>query len=286
MSTSEQKDSIPLHRRVERVAEMAGARAVGVAYYDAQRRTAWSLHGDRWFHAASTIKLPVLVGIFAEIDAGRLHPDSRVHVRNRFLSIADGRPFRVSSQREAATVVHGAIGRTLAVAVLARHMIATSSNLATNLLVDLVGVEAIRAEMARLGVQGIDFRRGVEDHRAWEEEINNRVTATGLVQLLRQVAGGSAYSEESTSAMLEILHAQEFRKGIPAGLPDEARVAHKTGEISTVAHDAGLIFLPDREPYALCVLTEWDSGSTDRSEAIAAISRAIYEHLAEGGEDG
>ena len=60
--------------------------------------------------------------------------------------------------------------------------------------------------------------------------------------------------------MLDILHAQEFRSGIPAGLPDDARVAHKTGEISTVAHDAGIVYLTDREPYVVVILTRMEAG--------------------------
>jgi beta-lactamase class A len=85
--------------------------------------------------------------------------------------------------------------------------------------------------------------------------------------------------------MLEILHAQEFRSGIPAGLPEDARVANKTGEISTVAHDAGIVYLPRRKPYALVVLTEWDKDkSSGRKDTIARISRTIYQHLAEKGD--
>jgi beta-lactamase class A len=85
--------------------------------------------------------------------------------------------------------------------------------------------------------------------------------------------------------MLDILQAQEFRKGIPAGLPDDARVANKTGEISTVAHDAGIVYLPNRKAYALVVLTEWDKDRTSgRSDTIASISRIIYAHLTAKGD--
>ena len=95
-----------------------------------------------------------------------------------------------------------------------------------------------------------------------------------------------ALSERSSRAMLEILHDQEFRSGIPAGLPDTARVANKTGEISTVAHDAGLVYLPGRRPYALAILTEWStSSSAGRRETLASLSRAVYEHLCPRGSD-
>ena len=79
--------------------------------------------------------------------------------------------------------------------------------------------------------------------------------------------------------MLDILHAQEFKRGIPARLPGAVRVAHKTGEISTIAHDAGVVYPPDRKPYVLAVLTEWAPEATGRSATIAEVSRAVFELL-------
>ncbi len=268
-----------LRRQILEITEEAGARSVAVAFYDFDHRVEWSYHAERWFHAASTIKVPVLLGVYDAIDRGELEPFSRVHVRNRFLSVADGRPFRVESGRDANGIVHAARGKTMPVRELAYHMITTSSNLATNLLVDLVGVEAIRQTIESMRLPGIDFCRGVEDMAAWEQGINNRVTAQGLLTALRRIEERSAISEQASEDMLEILHAQEFRSGIPAGLPDATRVAHKTGEMSTVAHDAGVVYLEARAPYVLAILTEWDADTSGRSRTIARISRAVYEHV-------
>lgn len=260
--------------------EQAGAQAIAVAFFDFQQHGEWSYDGARWFHAASTIKVPVLLGVFGAIEKGRLTECSRVHVRNRFLSVVDGSPFRIDVTCDSTPEVHQAIGKTMQVRELARHMIVTSSNLATNVLIDLVGVQEIQHAMQDLGLdQGIDFVRGVEDTLAWEQEINNRVTARGLLALLRMIAEERAISSAAARHMLDILHGQQFRCGIPAGLPSEARVAHKTGETSTVAHDAGIIYMPDRAPYVLVILTEWETGKPGRQETIAGISRSIYEHL-------
>lgn len=274
-----------LRRHVDEIGAEAGAEAIGVAFHDSHHRTGGGCHADRWFHAASTIKIPVLLGVFDAIDQGRLEARSRVHVRNRFLSVADGSPYRIQPSRDADGAVHAAVGRTMRVEDLARHMIVTSSNLATNLLVDLVGLESIGQTLDRLELEGIELLRGVEDMPAWEGGINNRVTARGLLEALLVLQRGEAFSPELTAAMLDILHEQEFRSGIPAGLPDDAKVAHKTGEISTVAHDAGIVFLPDREPYAVVILTEWAPDSDGRQEAIARLSRAVYEHVTDGEED-
>ncbi len=272
-----------LRGQITQIAAEAETRAVAVACFDLRHKTAWSLHGERWFHAASTIKVPVLLGVFAAIEKGQLTEFSRIHIRNRFQSITDGTPFHVDMARDSTPDVYGAIGKTMQVRELARHMIVTSSNLATNLLVDIVGIEAIKHTIRALHLDhGIDFQRGVEDNLAWEQGINNRVTANGLLEALRMIAEERAISENAARHMLDILHGQEFRRGIPAGLPGDARVAHKTGEISTVAHDAGIVYLPDREPYVVVILTEWDANGGTRQETIARISRTVYEHVTAG----
>jgi beta-lactamase class A len=269
-----------LRDTVLRIGEEAAASAVAVAAYDFEHHTTWSLNPSRWFHAASTIKVPVLLAVYDAIERQRFGPDSRVHVRNRFLSLADGRPFRVSPEGDANTAVHAAIGRMLTVAELAEHMIVTSSNLATNLLLELVGVEQARACLARLHLGGIDLRRGVDDEAAWEAGLNNRVTAAGLCDAMRLIEEGKAVSPDASRAMLDILHQQRFRTGIPAGLPEDARVANKTGEISTVAHDAGIVYLDGRDAYVVVILTEWAPEVTaGRQDTIARISRAVYEYM-------
>ncbi|MDB5859535.1 MAG: beta-lactamase [Ramlibacter sp.] len=268
-----------LRDTVLRIGEAANASAIAVAVYDFENHTTWSINSARWFHAASTIKVPVLLAVYEAIEQHRLEPYSRVHVRNRFLGVVDGRPFRVQQEREANADVHAALGRMLTVHELAEHMITTSSNLATNLLLDLVGIEAARASLARLHLGGIDLLRGVEDEVAWEAGINNRVTAAGLCNALRLIEEGRAISPEASKAMLDILHQQRFRSGIPAGLPEDARVAHKTGEISTVAHDAGIVYLDGRDAYVVVILTEWAPDVNGRQETIARISRAVYQYM-------
>lgn len=278
------KDGGALAEKVEQIGRDAKAERVAVAYYDYETKTAWDFAGDEWFHAASTIKVPILLGVFGAVHRGELSRDSRVHVRNRFYSVAGGEPFRVEASRDANAEVPQHLGKTMKVDELAYHMIVTSSNLATNLLVDLVGLDDLRASLKELGIEGVELVRGVEDDRAWQKKINNEVTANGLIRVLRPIHEGTAFDVESSARMLEIMHDQEFRSGIPAGVPEGARVANKTGEISTVAHDAAIVYLPGRKPYAVVVLTEWEAGGPGgRSDTIARMSRAVYNHLA-GGE--
>jgi beta-lactamase class A len=276
-----------LRDQVQLLADAGGAETVAVALHDYETGRAWSWHGDRWFHAASTIKVPVLLAVYGAIHHGMLSEHSRVHVRNRFASALDGSRFRVEAARDANAEVQRAIGKTMKVHELAHHMIATSSNLATNVLVDVLGIETMQRLLATLPLAGVELRRGVEDEAAFLAGINNRVTAEGLLRALRLIVEERAFSPEVSRQMLAILHRQEFKDGIPAGLPNGTRVAHKTGEISTVAHDAGVVFLPDRDPYVLAVLTEWaaEAGPGRRRELIARISGAVFDHLRAEAED-
>jgi beta-lactamase class A len=268
-----------LQQRFTELQEKAGAQAMAVSIADLETGDEFRYHADRWFHAASTIKVAILVGVFGAIHRGDLLPQSRVHVRNRFLSAYDGSPYQVRLDRDANPDVHREVGRTLRVMELCDAMITTSSNLATNLLLDLVGLDVLQRTLDGFGLDGIDLRRGVEDERAFEAGINNRVTANGLVGLLRLIGQERAFSPVLSRQMLDVLLGQQFNSGIPAGLPRGAKVAHKTGEISTIAHDAGLVYLPDRKPYAIAVLTEWEPSAGGRSATIAAASYIAYAAL-------
>jgi beta-lactamase class A len=268
--------------RLDEIQRETHARAIAVSVFDFETGATLNYHADRWFHAASTIKVAILAGVYAAIHEGRWPPHARLHVRNRFFSAADGSLFRVSSERDANGEVHAAIGKMMRIRELAHHMITTSSNLATNLLLDLVGVETVQGVLEHYKIEGIDFRRGVEDERAFAAGISNRVTARGLVALLKVIEEEKVFSPELSREMLDILHQQEFRNGIPGRLPREVRVAHKTGDISTVAHDAGIVYPRERRPYIVAILTEWDPDATKRSATIATVSEEVYAALTSG----
>ncbi len=284
LKKTQARDTAKLQNRIDEIKRESGAEALAVAVRDIETSVEFDYESDRWFHAASTIKVPILVGVFGAVHAGELLPQSRLHVRNRFRSADDGSIFRVDPDRDANAVVHAAVGKTMQVRELAFHMIATSSNLATNLLLEYVGLEIMQRTLADLGLEdGIELHRGVEDNCAFDAGISNRVTAAGLARLLKLIADERAFSRTLSKEMLDILHAQEFNSGIPAPLPKRTRVAHKTGEISTIAHDAGIVYLPGRNPYVLVVLSEWDAGTSGRQQAVAKVSEAVLQFLTDDG---
>src|SRR5262249_36152827 len=224
-----------LHEELEALAVRNKARAIGVALHDLETGFRFSWCGDRWFHAASTIKVAVLLAVFRAADEGRFRLDDSLHVRNRFFSVADGSVFRLSQDRDATPELYAAIGRTAKISSLARAMICGSSNLATNLLLEFVGVEYARTVLREAQVERVELRRGWEDQGAHKQGIKNEATAEGLLILLSAFRAVFLPSK-SKQQLIRILLDQRFTSMIRAGPPPHAIVAHKTGEISTACH--------------------------------------------------
>ena len=271
---------VSLFRNVLKIKKEHNLEALGIAFYDLQTTIQWAYNGDQYLHAASTMKLAVLLGVFRQVERGELSLEAPVHIRNRFTSIVNQEPFMLDLSNDAEPDVYSHLGRTMTVRELAYWMITKSSNLATNLLVDVVGVRTIQLALDELEIDGIRILRGVEDQAAFEAGLNNEVSANGLLKLLRLIADGKAYSKHASDEMLKILLEQQFRSGIPAGLPKATRVAHKTGNISTVHHDAGIVFVEGRKPYVLVILTQFPA-ETARGTAVADVSRDIFNAIAE-----
>jgi beta-lactamase class A len=270
---------VSLYRNVLKIKQEHGLEGLGISFYDAQTTIQWSYNADQYFHAASTMKLAVLLGVFRQIEHGELALDAPVHVRNRFTSIVNREPFMLDLGTDTDPDVYGHLGRTLPIRELAYWMITKSSNLATNLLVDVVGIPTIQRALDELEIDGVKILRGVEDQAAFNAGLNNEVTANGLLKLLRLIAEKKAYSASASEEMLNIMLEQQYRGGIPAGLPKAARVAHKTGNISTVHHDAGIVYVEQRKPYVLVILTQFGA-EMGRGTAVADVSRDIYNTIA------
>jgi beta-lactamase class A len=127
------------------------------------------------------------------------------------------------------------------------------------------------------GAGGVKVLRGVEDIPAYRNGLNNTTTARGLLELFDALGSGRAATPGSTNEMIEILLGQEFNDAIPAGLPDGVPVAHKTGWITAVDHDGGLVLPPEESPYVLVVLTSGVEDEAVTRAAAADVSRLVWE---------
>jgi len=274
----EQEKNETLRQACARVMSESKAVAYAVALLDYEDGFRFAIDADRAFHAASTIKVAILLAVAKAFDEGRIRPDDTLHVRNRFLSAIDRTPFRIDADSDGYPQLHRLVGRTAKISDLAEWMIVSSSNLATNLLLDYVTIEYALKVLRDAGVGGVDLRRGVGDTRAHDNNFNNETTAQGLLKLFATLRG-DFLSKTGRDFVINILLQQRFNSMIPAPLPAHASVAHKTGEISTACHDAGIVYLPEREPYILVVLTEVAAETNGRREAIAKISEVVFRCL-------
>jgi beta-lactamase class A len=244
------------------------------------------LDPDRRFHAASTMKVPVLIQLARDVDSGRTRWDDSIPVRNSFRSIVDGSPFTLDRTDDSDSSLYALEGRRLSQRRLAELMIERSSNLATNLLIARLDAKRVNATAHALGADSIEVRRGVEDGKAYEKGLNNTTTARDLATLLTAIATDRAASPGASREILRMLLAQELNEGIPAGLPPGTRVAHKTGSITALLHDAAIVYPPGRRPYVLVVLTRGYPNEADAARVIADLSRIVYQRVTAPGAAG
>ena len=262
-----------------RIAQEPGA-YVGLAYVDLGSGDTLFLNADSSFHAASTMKVPVMIELFRRANTGSFGMNQGLLMVNQFASLVDGSRYALDPGSDSDSTLYHRIGDRVSVDTLLRLMITRSSNFATNTLITLVGAEEVTRTMRALGAQRIQVLRGVEDGKAFEKGLNNTTTARDLAIILRAIQEGKAASPAATREMLGILLAQEFNEKIPAGLPPGTRVAHKTGEITAVSHDAAIVYPAGKKPYVLVVLTRGITDGAKASKLIADISSIIYLHNA------
>jgi beta-lactamase class A len=258
---------------VQRLIAASGA-DVAVAFRTLDGRDEFFIQPDVSFHAASTMKVPVLIELFRRARAGELSLDDRIPVINQFHSIVDGSAFTLETGDDSDAEVYKHIGGTMTYRDLAEAMITVSSNFATNLIIEHLGAKRIQQTTDALGASGMHVLRGVEDNKAFEQGLNNSTTARALLTLMDAIAHGKAVDRTASDAMIAILERQTFNSRIPAGVPPGIPVAHKTGEITKIQHDAAIVYA--KRPFVLVVLVRGLDDAKAGSALIADITRVLY----------
>jgi beta-lactamase class A len=258
---------------IEERVQKSGA-DVGIDFRILDGSTAWSFHAEDTFHAASTMKIPVMIELFHQAQQGKLKLDDSLPIKNEFHSLADGSIFTLDPKDDSETDLYQAVGQTRTLSQLCELMITVSSNFATNLLIQKLGVENVRATVHSLHADGMNVLRGVEDNKAFAKGLNNTTTAQGLAVLLEAIAKGRAVDAGASREMVEILERQKFNEGIPAGLPAGMQVAHKTGELTKLHHDAAIVYA--KRPFVLVILVRGLADIKDSSALMADVTRQLY----------
>ena len=231
------------------------------------------------FHAASTMKTPVMIEVYKQAKEGLFSLTDSLPIKNEFFSIVDSSLYSLNSEDDREHKFYMAIGQNRSIEDLVYEMIIVSSNLATNLVIDKVDARKVTQSMRELGANEIEVLRGVEDIKAFRQGLSNSTTALDLMIIFEKMALGEVVDKKASAEMIDILLDQRFNDIIPAFLPKEVKVAHKTGSITGVHHDSGIVFLPDGRKYILVLLSK-NLGDFDAGTAsLARVSKLIYEYM-------
>ncbi|GGW40228.1 serine hydrolase [Arenibacter certesii] len=253
---------------------------VAIAFYSlSEPKDSLYINVDEKFHAASTMKVPVMIELFKQANEGKINLNDSIVLKNEFKSIVDGSLYSMDINEDSDDIIYQQIDTKVALKDLMHSMITISSNLATNVLIELVDAKKVTATMRELGAEKIEVLRGVEDLKAYEKGLSNSTTARDLMIIMKSIANTNAGNQKDCEAMIAILKDQQHKNVIPFYLPKEVKVAHKTGSITGVHHDAGIVYLPDGRSYVLVLLSknlkDFDKGTVQ----LAKISKTVYDYV-------
>ncbi|NQV16245.1 serine hydrolase [bacterium] len=251
---------------------------VGIAYMNLETGEILAYNAQSMFHAASTMKTPLMFQLFKMRDQGIINLATKIRVRNQFTSIVDGSLFSLPITSEEDEIIYPYLNQYLSYSELIEKMITYSSNLATNILIEHASADSISKTMNQIEASGVLITRGVEDLKAFRIGLNNMTSAYGMMKVMEAVYQSDLVADSSHQEMLEILKRQHYNGMIPAGLPENMEIAHKTGSITRIAHDAALVFPDDAAPFVLVILTRgWDDNA--EAQAVGArITAKVYDY--------
>lgn len=247
-----------------------------VAFKDLQTGKTLYINEKENFHAASTMKTPVMIELFKQVNQQKINLEDSVLIKNEFKSIIDGSLYSLDIDVDSDDIIYKNIGKKMKIYDLCYLMITVSSNFATNILIEKVGAENVMTTMKQLGANDIRVLRGVEDSKAFQAGKNNTTNAFDLALIFEKIAKKQIENKATCEAMTKILLDQKFNEIIPAQLPKDVKVAHKTGSITGVQHDSGFVILPNDKKYILVLLSKNLKNTEAAVAAMADISKMIY----------
>lgn len=260
--------------------EISGKKGTfAVAFKDMQTGKEIKINDHVVYHAASTMKTPVMIEVYKQAAEGKFSLNDSIELKNEFKSIVDGSSYSLDSADDSEFELYKHIGEKRTISALLYQMIIVSSNFATNLIIQKVGAQNVTQSMRQLGAKDILVLRGVEDDKAFEKGLINTTTAHDLMLIFEKIAKGEAVNAEASQGMINILLDQKFNEIIPALLPPGVKVAHKTGSITHVHHDSGIVILPDGRKYVLVLLSKDWEDEKQAIQTMANISLLIYKYV-------
>jgi beta-lactamase class A len=219
-------------------------------------------NAGRSMPAASTIKLPVMVAVFEQMQSGSIDVNTRVTLRASDKDCGSG------------DLCGARVGQSFPISVLLAKMIDISDNTATNMLIRLVGRRKINHSMAELGLERTHLSGDIRTDD-WSIRRVLRTSAGDLVHLLSMMARGKLVDRWSSNEMISLLEADRINTLLPAPLPDNIAIAHKTGSLFDTLNDAGIVYAEDA-PYVIAVMTTALPSQDLGRSFIHTVSRLAY----------
>ncbi len=237
------------------------------------------INADQSFHAASTMKVPVMMELFKRAGEGEFSLNDSIAVKNEFKSIVDQSLYSLDTIDDSELELYKMLGQNRSIYDLNYDMIIWSSNLATNILIELADAKKVTATMRSIGAMNIEVLRGVEDQKAYDQGLSNATTARDLMVIFEAIDKSRIGSKADNKEMIKILLDQQFNEIIPALLPEDVQVAHKTGVITALHHDAGIVYLPNGNKYVLVLLSKNLGDFEQGTGLMAEVSRMVYDYI-------
>jgi len=268
-------------KQIEQFIAQFEGKTISVTVQDLETGKEVFINADVMMHPASTMKVPVMMEVFRQAEARSLGLDEALPIYNSFKSIVDASMFSLEEMDDSDLTLYQRIGQTETIRELIRLMIVRSSNLASNILMDKVGIAQIDAFVKTLGIQDMTVIRGLEDKKAYRLGMNNAASARSSTQMMKLIAEGKVVSRKVCDEMIEVMFGQEFNESIPALLPANVKVAHKTGWTGDFFHDTGIVFPPNRKPYAISLFTHGfpEDDENQAHGCMAEVSQMIYSEI-------
>lgn len=261
-----------LKTRLKEIAAECGG-TVAVAVRGIENAADFDLDPDVVISAASVIKVPILVEALRQAREGALSLDTQ-------FVIDDAEP-----TRGAGVLRYLHQGVVLTLRDLLTLMIIVSDNHATNLVIDIVGMEQVNATMRDMGCANTLLRRKMMDWAAIEQGRDNVTTAREMAELLARIAKRDCLGGQWDDTIIQTLSRQQDSRLLGLFLPDEAELANKTGGRTGIQNDCGIVTGPGVS-YSIAVLTSGAKSAGDAAVAIGRISEAVWDCFKAEGPSG
>lgn len=269
-----------INEQIQKLTHTIDSTQYGIAFKDLQTGKTYFLNERVSFHAASTMKVPVMIGAFQQVRQKKFSLMDSIVVHNHFKSIVDDSDYSLSETDDSDTAIYKMLGQKMSIYDIVFRMITMSSNLATNMMIEKVGAKHVMKSMHKLGTKDMKVLRGVEDSKAYAKGLNNTTTAYDLMLLMEAIANGKAVNNDASKQMVDILLQQHYNEEIPKLLPADVKVAHKTGWITDIRHDAAIVYLPDGRKYVLVLLSRFpETKDNENLELTQKMSKVFYDAM-------